>query len=114
MELFIRIVDGKPFEHPILDENFRAAFPDLNTNNLPPEFARFIRLAAPKLGPYEKNQTVTYEWDGDVVKDVWRCEQMTSEERQTKIDYVKANPPAVEGVENWIFDETLCRWKPPV
>ena len=32
MELYIRIVDGKPFEHPILGDNFRSVFPDIDTN----------------------------------------------------------------------------------
>ena len=41
MELFIRIKDGEPFEHPIFGDNFRAAFPDIDSDNLPPDFVRF-------------------------------------------------------------------------
>jgi hypothetical protein len=85
MELFIRIVDGQPVDHPILGENFRAAFPEVDTNNLPSEFARFVRIPSPQLGPYEKNATATYAWVDGVVTDVWRVEQMTAEEREAKI-----------------------------
>ena len=53
MELFIRIVDGAPFEHPIMGDNFREAFPHIDTENLPPEFARFVRVAMPTIGVYE-------------------------------------------------------------
>ena len=41
MELFIQIRNGQPFEHPIFGDNFRQAFPDVDVDNLPPEFARF-------------------------------------------------------------------------
>ena len=45
MELFIRLVNGEPFEHPIMGDNFREAFPHIDTDNLPSEFARFLRVA---------------------------------------------------------------------
>ena len=46
MELFIQIRDGLPFGHPIYGDNFRQAFPDVDLENLPPEFARFERIVA--------------------------------------------------------------------
>ena len=46
MELFIRVKDGQAFEHPILGDNFRQAFPNINVNNLPSEFARFERIVS--------------------------------------------------------------------
>ena len=80
MNLYIRIKDGKPFEHPIVEENFKQAFPDVDLNNLPPQFARFVRVAPPVLGMYQKNQTVSYELVDGVYTDVFSCEQMTDEE----------------------------------
>lgn len=79
MELFIRIVDGQPFEHPIHGDNFRQAFPDVDTDNLPPEFARFIRVRAPSHGRFEK-ASVSYQWVDGVVMDVWTVEPMSSVE----------------------------------
>jgi hypothetical protein len=80
MNLYIRIKDGKPFEHPIVEENFKQAFPDVDLDNLPPQFSRFVRVAPPALGRYEKNQTVSYELVDGVYMDVFSCEQMTDEE----------------------------------
>lgn len=109
MELFIQIQNGQPYEHPILGDNFRAAFPDVDTNNLPPQFARFVRVACPnKAGVYEVDE-VSYQWVDGVVKDVWSIRQMTNEERLEKINKVLANQPFL----SWVFDESSCSWKPP-
>ena len=81
MELYIRIVDGQPFEHPILGDNFRQAFPHIDPDNLPPEFARFERIEQPTVEQYEVIEGVTYEWDNAIVKDVWHIRQMTDEEK---------------------------------
>ena len=81
MKLFIQIRDGKPYEHPIMESNFLEAFPDIDTNNLPQEFANFERVEQPSIGQYEVNEGVTYEWDNGIVKDVWHIRQMTDEEK---------------------------------
>jgi len=112
MKLFIRIKDGQPFEHPIMEDNFRQAFLNIDTNNLPAEFAKFVRVAPPALGPYEKNQTVSYQLVGGVYTDVFACEQMTAEEitakQQTVKDYWAAN-----GFASWAFNETTCSFQAP-
>lgn len=110
MELFIRIKDGQPFEHPIFGDNFRQAFPNVDTNNLPAEFARFVRVAAPALGPYEKNQTVSYQLVDGVYTDVFACEQLTVEEISIKQDKVKAD---WTGPASWVFNETMCAFEAP-
>lgn len=93
MELYIRIVDGKPFEHPIFGDNFREAFPNVDVNNLPPEFARFERITCPYLATTFQVDEVSYQWVGDVVKDVWSVRDMTAEEaavKQAKLDELAA------------------------
>ena len=112
MELFIRIVDGNPVDHPILGENFRQAFPEIDLSNLPPQFARFVRVAAPSLGPYEKNQTVTYELVDGVYTDVFSCEQLTQEEITAKQDEVKTSWVQI-GYPSWVFNEATCMFDPP-
>lgn len=109
MELFIRLQNGQPFEHPIFGDNFRAAFPDVDTNNLPPEFARFIRVEPPVVGTYEVYEGVTYEQDGVGYTDVHHVRPMTDEERAIKdkqladeynalIEWLKNNPlPGTDG-----------------
>lgn len=86
MELYIRIKDGQPFEHPILGDNFRQAFPDVDVNNLPPEFAKFERIEKANLGVYEvlTSNLPTYEFVDGICKDVWHKRNMTAEEKNSK------------------------------
>lgn len=84
LELYIQIRDGQPYEHPIFAENFRAAFPGVDTENLPETFAKFIRVAQPEIGTYEVYEGATYQWVDGVVKDVHSVRPMTDEERAAK------------------------------
>ena len=113
MELFIRIQNGQPFEHPIMGDNFRQAFPNVDTNNLPAEFARFVRVAAPAVGPYEKNQTVSYQLVDGAYTDVFTCEQMTAEEIAAKQQAVKDAWAANPLFASWTFNETTCAYEAP-
>ena len=143
MELYIRIKDGQPFEHPIFGDNFCQAFPNVDTNNLPAEFARFVRVEPPKLGPYEKNQTVSYQFVDGVWTDVFACEQMTDAEKIEKQNIVKAiweqakfdscqylslsashnssfrchlsctGDHSATPITSWVFDEVTCSFVPP-
>jgi len=112
MELFIRIKDGQPFEHPILGDNFREAFPDIDTDHLPSDFARFERIAPPSVGPYEIAECV-YQWDNDRVKDVWQIRQMTDQQKIDKQNSVK-NQWANGGYPSWVFNEDKCWFEPPI
>ncbi len=113
MELFIRIKDGQPFEHPIFGDNFRAAFPNIDINNLPPEFSRFERVEQPTIGVYEIYMGVTYKQANGIVRDVHHIRPMTEQEKQAAQDAVKA-VWAENGFVSWTFDEKTCSFKPPV
>lgn len=113
MELFIQIRDGQAYEHPIMGDNFRQAFPNIDPDNLPPNFARFERVPQPIPNPYEKNYRVQYEWVGSIVKDVWYCDLMTAEEKLAWQNEVKNNW-AANGFASWTFNEETCRFDPPV
>jgi len=80
-ELYIQIRDGQPHEHPIFADNFHAAFPNVDTENLPDTFAKFIRVDAPATDTYEVYEGVTYQWVDGVVKDVHSVRPMTNKER---------------------------------
>ena len=89
MKLYIRLVNGQPFEHPIFDDNFRHAFPKIDVNNIPPEFARFERVEKPNTCGVFEVEECSYQWVDGVVKDVWAVRVMTEEEaaiKQSKID----------------------------
>jgi hypothetical protein len=85
MELYIQIRDGQPFEHPIFGDNFRQAFPHIDVNNLPSEFARFERIDCPRLATMFQVDEVTYQWVDGVVKDVWAVREMTDDEHADKL-----------------------------
>ena len=112
MELYIRIADGQPVDHPILGENFRQAFPQIDTNNLPADFARFVRVDRPlaqSIYQYVGTEP-TYQWVDGVVQDVWEVRDMTAEEKAERIALAMARQP----FPSWIFDEATCLWSPPV
>jgi len=91
MELYIQIRDGQPYEHPILGDNFREAFPHIDVNNLPPEFARFERLPNPEIATTYQVNAVSYQWENGVVKDVWSVREMTQEEKAQKTQEIVDN-----------------------
>jgi hypothetical protein len=108
MELYIRIKDGKPFEHPILGDNFRQAFPGIDTDNLPPEFARFVRVAPPTIGLFEVCEECVYELVDGVYTDVHNVRPMTAEEKATRIEQARANLRP-----NWTLNEETLQSSPP-
>jgi hypothetical protein len=100
LELYIQIRDGQPHEHPIFADNFKLAFPEVDIHNLPADqFARFIRIAPPEVDVYEVYEGVTYQWDGDIVKDVHAVRAMTDEERVQKDLELAAQKEAEEEVK---------------
>ena len=108
MELYIRIKDGKTFEHPIFGDNFRQAFPSIDTENLPPEFARFVRVAPPVVGLFEVCDECVYELVDGVYTDVHCVRAMTAEEKAARIEQARTNLPA-----NWTLNEETLRPIPP-
>ena len=112
MELYIRIKDGQPFEHPILGDNFRQAFPNVDVTNLPPEFAKFERVECDvQPSVYQVSQ---HEYAPTDIgwKDLWSIREMTSEEITNKQNTVRANW-ANNSFQSWTFDEATCTHIPP-
>ena len=111
MELFIRIIDGQPFEHPIFEDNFKEAFPDVDLNNLPSEFLKFVRVEKPILKKYEvcENES-TYKIVDGICTDDWSLRLMTEEEKAAKDVLLEELRNAPFGPE-WVFDEDFCFWK---
>jgi hypothetical protein len=113
MNLYIQLQNGEPVNHPIMEDNLRQAFPEMDLNNLPETFARFERVAPTMLGVYEINEGSTYEWADGVVKDVHHRRAMTLEERTAKQEAVKTAWQQNNGFASWIFDEEMCQFAPP-
>lgn len=112
MDLYIKVLTNRPTDHPITRENMESAFPYVDLDNLPSGWAKFIRVPCPRLEVYETAESA-YDWDGDVIKDVWYIHQMSEDEKRQKQERVKQMWKLDNGPENWIFDEITCTHKPP-
>jgi hypothetical protein len=114
MNLYIQIENGKPINHPIMEDNLKQAFPEMDLNNLPETFARFERIISPEVGVYEVSEGITYEWVDGIVKDVHHIRAMTLEERTAKQDAAKDEWQQQGGFASWIFNEEMCYFEPPI
>lgn len=112
MKLYIRIKDGQPFEHPIFEDNFLQAFPNIDVNNLPSEFACFERITPPELTAYQVYEGVTYEKIGNIYTDVHHVREMTEQEKNQKQEETKA--AWNNHFPSWIFDEISCSFIAPI
>jgi hypothetical protein len=66
MNLIIKIVDGKPVDHPLHEDNMKFFFPDLDVNNPPEGYARFIRKLPPELSPMQRLGPSSYAIDEEL------------------------------------------------
>jgi len=128
MELYIQIKDGKPFEHPIFGENFKEAFPEIDTSNLPLEFARFVRIEAPTAGLYKVVESAGYEFVNGAWTDAYQERDMTQEEKEAFDEYAKqlrlakqkvveevwAQLPNRDNFTAWVYDEASNAYQPPI
>lgn len=113
MRLFIRLQNGQPFEHPIVEENMQQAFPEVDLDNLPDTFAEFIRYPKPTLAPYEVYEGVVYSWVDGKVQDVHNVRSMTQEEKIAKQNQVKQEWEQYSTYNSWVFNEVTCSFDPP-
>ena len=93
-ELYIRIENGKPVDHPIAGWNLRMFYPDLNPENPPKGFERFTRMEAPELGEYDVMVGVEYAKSNYGWQDKYIIREMTDREREEH-DYKKAMITAI-------------------
>ena len=63
MNLVIEIKNGKPVNHPIAEENLKVLIPDLDIDNLPEGYARFVRKPLPDLDIFQIIDNVNYVID---------------------------------------------------
>jgi hypothetical protein len=115
MELYIKLdADGNPTGHPMLRENIEQAMPDVNFDHLPDDLAPFVREEAPALeNPYQVQER-SYDWDGDVVKDIWTLRSMSADEQSAQISAVQTTWAEDNCPDDWVFDEVNCCHVPPV
>ena len=87
MNLLIKMENGQPIDHPIMEDNARQAWTELDFNNLPEWLSRFRRRAQPSpeempVGIFQRAKCTYVIASDGVVEDSWSVEDMTAEEQQ--------------------------------
>jgi hypothetical protein len=90
MNLYIRYKDGVIYDHPVLEDNLRTAFPDFDANNNPHDYVPFDRSDKPVIDDWLVITGFHYELNNGRVYDVWDTRFMTQQEaeiqRQAMLD----------------------------
>lgn len=89
MRLFIQVENGQPVNHPIREDNLKQAFRNIDLENLPPNFAKFVRIERPVPGMFEVVEGPTYEWNGEAFEDTYTIRAMTEEEKAQKMELIR-------------------------
>lgn len=113
MNLYLRVENGIPIGHPIVESNLLEIYPSIDLENLPEDLVKFERVTA-KVGVYEVYVNTTYELVNGVWKDVHNIRPMTTEEKTLKKNIVKQTWTNTVNFNSWIFSEELCQFIPPV
>ncbi len=97
-ELYIRVQNGKPVDHPVTGWNLRMIFPNASENNIPDGFERFTRMPLPELDQYQVLEGVVYDksnygWhDRYIVRDMTEDEKKKFDDHQKLIDEFSSYP----------------------
>jgi hypothetical protein len=114
MNLYIQIENGAPVNHPATEDNLAGAF-----GSIPDNWAPFVRVAQPVPGIYQvlDSEEPTYQQVDGVWTDVWALRDMTDAERAARQQAAQtawAAQPNVANFAAWTFDETACKYVPPI
>jgi hypothetical protein len=114
MDLFIRIENGSPVDHPITLENLQLVYPDFDPVNPPENFMPFVKLGVPSCGHFEKYEGVTYVMESNYVTEIHHVRPMNEEEKNDYINAIKIKFLENGGDEDWLFDENTISFVPPI
>ena len=109
--LYIEIKDGEPIGHPYLKSNLEEFNPNFLDPNADRKFCQFVRV--PKPFPQKWDEivldSVEYKIIDGICYDVWTIRDLTSEERQERLDNLAASNP----YSSWTVDEVNYDLIPP-
>lgn len=114
MNLYIETENGQIKNHPAFEDNLIQAF-----GSVPEHWEPFVRIKAPRIDLYQvfDDPKVTYEKVDGVWTDVFHVRDMTAEEKVVVQQQAKdawASLPDRDNFSAWVFDETICMYKPPI
>lgn len=114
MNLYIKVKDGLPINHPAFKDNLIQAF-----GEVPAGWEPFIRVEQPITGPYQilESREATYQKIDGVWTDVWSVRDMTAEEKTATQEATRNMINSHEFAFNWstwILNEATCIMEPPI
>ena len=110
MKLYIKYIDGKVVDHPMLEDNLKQVDPDFDPTNLPDTLKMFERVNAPIPGPYAYIEQSYELGEDNIVRDVYTEVAFSDEEKAKLIEYTKSQAHP----NGWVFNETICGWEPGI
>lgn len=110
MNLYIQIKDGFPINHPILEDNLQQVYPEIDIQNLPSSFIKFIRVQKPYCNVYEVVDGPVYTIIDGICYDTWITRNMSDMEKQNKISKAYEECP----YSSWVFNEEMCKFFAPI
>lgn len=88
MRFYIQVVDGEPYDHPLIETNMQHLFGnEFDPENLPEGFAQFFMIPPPNFVDTYDVAEYHYEWNEEktAVQQVWTTRPMTENEKETEI-----------------------------
>ena len=115
--LYIRIENGIPVNHPVLESNLLQLFGEIPNNYF--TFKRNTRPTSDTYGPYKKvvGETATYQFVDGIWQDVWEIVDLTPDEilqKQNEIKSFHQRSFLSANFKSWIFSEEKCKYIPPI
>lgn len=112
MNLFIKVEDGKPVNHPATEENLRMFFEDFDPENPPAPFEKFTRRQPDKLPTkWQKLVRLPYQKIDGVWTDVFSIIDFTEAEIEIwKYEHRKQFVFS----DTWEWNDEKGEWIPPV
>jgi len=112
--LYIKIINGLPDGHPIMENNLLQVYPGIDLDNLPNNIAKFIRVPAPHPTIYQRVTGPVYALnDEGAYTDVYTIEEIADSEKVILQNRIKATWIETDGHKSWLFNEATCRHEPP-
>ena len=113
MVLYIKVVDGEVEGYPILESNLSEVVDNFKKN--PTSLYRvYKKTDMPNLTPYQVFVRTELDIFDDVVQERHIVRDMTSTEKEAKIQDCHDVWKSGDNFASWTFNEDTCQYDPPV
>ena len=111
MNLFIKVEDGRPVNHPATEENLRMLYEDFDPENPPEPFEKFARRQPAAITKWQKVERLPYEKIDGVWTDVFNVIDFT--EAEIEIWKYERRKQFIFS-DTWEWNDEKGEWEPPV